>query len=274
MDNVPTQTAGSSEILASDWNTYVQGNFDSIKFGHVVVADNAAKSALSVAEGTMVYQTDNQKVFVYSGSAWVEVIDLDRAGALPETSPGHLIVADNTAKSALVASEGMMVYQTDNKRLYLFNGSSWVLADTPSAASVNARMGATVTFNNQSTFALFGRAELRTSFTKKYTSSSVLCTLSASLVELNSGLAQEFAMGMYNPTSGSSEIACGYIDGAGTSRRQFSGTNIIWSGLAAGTYTVEPAFRDKSAASSFVFQGGGVYNSLNCNISYTLIEVN
>jgi hypothetical protein len=126
MDGVPTQTEGVSEILASDWNTFVRDNFDAIKFGHVTVADDSAKSSLSVAEGTMVYQLDNQKVFVYSGSVWVEVADIDRAGGLPETSPGHLIVADNTAKSALSATEGMMVYQSDNNKVFVYNGSSWV----------------------------------------------------------------------------------------------------------------------------------------------------
>lgn len=90
MDSVPTQTSGVSEVLASDWNTYVRDNFDAIKFGHVVVANDAAKSALTVAEGTMVYQSDNNKVFVYSGSAWVEVNNLSNAGALETTVAGQL----------------------------------------------------------------------------------------------------------------------------------------------------------------------------------------
>jgi len=81
MDGVPTQTEGVSEILADDWNTYVRDNFDSIKFGHLVVANDGVKSALSVDEGTMVYQEDNQKVFVYSGTSWVEVNDLGNTGA-------------------------------------------------------------------------------------------------------------------------------------------------------------------------------------------------
>jgi len=81
MDGVPTQTEGVSEILADDWNTYVRDNFDSIKFGHLVVANDGVKSALSVDEGTMVYQEDNQKVFVYSGTGWVEVNDLGNTGA-------------------------------------------------------------------------------------------------------------------------------------------------------------------------------------------------
>jgi microcystin-dependent protein len=91
MDGVPTQSEGVSEILASDWNTFVRDNFDSIKFGHVTVADDTAKSALNVAEGTMVYQLDNQKVFVYSGSAWVEVADLDNASGASDAVVASLV---------------------------------------------------------------------------------------------------------------------------------------------------------------------------------------
>jgi hypothetical protein len=90
MDNVPTQTPGTSELLATDWNTYVQGNFDAIKFGHIVVADTAARTALgNVAEGVMVYQADNQKLYVNSDGItanWVEVHDLDSNSALPSGS--------------------------------------------------------------------------------------------------------------------------------------------------------------------------------------------
>ena len=74
LDGVPSQTAGTSSLLASDWNTYVRDNFDSIKFGHVVVADNTAKSAISAVEGIMVYQSDVDTLFLYTGSAWVEAV--------------------------------------------------------------------------------------------------------------------------------------------------------------------------------------------------------
>jgi microcystin-dependent protein len=75
LDGVPSQTAGVSSLLASDWNTYVRDNFDSIKFGHVVVADNTAKSAISAVEGIMVYQSDVDTLFLYNGSAWVPAVD-------------------------------------------------------------------------------------------------------------------------------------------------------------------------------------------------------
>jgi len=75
LDGVPSQTAGVSSLLGSDWNTYVRDNFDSIKFGHVVVADNTAKSAISAVEGIMVYQSDVDTLFLYTGSGWVEAVD-------------------------------------------------------------------------------------------------------------------------------------------------------------------------------------------------------
>jgi microcystin-dependent protein len=75
LDGVPSQTAGVSSLLASDWNTYVRDNFDSLKFGHVVVADNTAKSAISAVEGIMVYQSDVDTLFLYNGSGWVKAVD-------------------------------------------------------------------------------------------------------------------------------------------------------------------------------------------------------
>lgn len=86
LDGVPSQTAGSSGVIASDWNTYVRDNFDALKFGHLVVADSTARSALgAVGEGTMVYQSDNQKLYIYN-AGWVEVHDLDNAGGLSDVA--------------------------------------------------------------------------------------------------------------------------------------------------------------------------------------------
>jgi microcystin-dependent protein len=68
MDGVPTQSAGTSEVLASDWNTYVRDNFDAIKFGHVVCTSSTRPSG--IAEGTMIYETDTNLVYLYSGSGW------------------------------------------------------------------------------------------------------------------------------------------------------------------------------------------------------------
>ena len=80
LDNVPTQTAGTSPVLASDWNTYVRDNFDSLKFGHVVVSSFA--SLPSAAEGTMAYVADTNKIFMFNGSAWCEIFDLDNVASV------------------------------------------------------------------------------------------------------------------------------------------------------------------------------------------------
>ena len=87
LSNVPFQTAGVSELLASDWNTYVRDNFNAVKFGHLLVADSSERTGLSAAEGTMVYQLDAQKLFVNrdgTSGGWVEVSDLDNAGGVSD----------------------------------------------------------------------------------------------------------------------------------------------------------------------------------------------
>jgi microcystin-dependent protein len=80
MNNVPTQSAGSSGVVASDWNTYVRDNFDAIKSGHVVCTSSTRPTG--VDEGTMIYESDTQKVLIYN-AGWVEVMDLDNTGAAP-----------------------------------------------------------------------------------------------------------------------------------------------------------------------------------------------
>jgi microcystin-dependent protein len=80
MNNVPTQSAGSSGVVASDWNTYVRDNFDAIKSGHVVCTSSTRPTG--VDEGTMIYESDTQKVLIYN-AGWVEIHDLDNTGAAP-----------------------------------------------------------------------------------------------------------------------------------------------------------------------------------------------
>lgn len=137
MDNVPTQTAGTSELLASDWNTYVRDNFDAIKYGHIVVADATAKTNLgNVAEGTMVYQSDNNKVYVNSNGTtanWVEVVDLDNTGgvsdaAAPFLAPVGVLMpyAGASAPSGWLLCDGSAVSRTTYSGLWdvLRNGTS------------------------------------------------------------------------------------------------------------------------------------------------------
>jgi microcystin-dependent protein len=71
LDNVPTQTAGSSEVLASDWNKYVRDNFDALKFGHLVVGGSPS---FTPDAGTMVYRSDRREIQVYDGNDWIPQI--------------------------------------------------------------------------------------------------------------------------------------------------------------------------------------------------------
>lgn len=49
--------------------------------GHTVCTSSTRPS--SVVEGTVIYETDSNKMLVYDGSSWVEVSDLDNTNAFP-----------------------------------------------------------------------------------------------------------------------------------------------------------------------------------------------
>jgi len=128
MNNVPTQTDGVSGVLAADWNTYVRDNFDAIKFGHIVCTSGTRPS--SVAEGTMIYETDTNKVLVNSSAtstpSWVEVNDLDNAGGIADAMRfGHVVCTSSTRPTTNL-SEGFMIYETDTDKALIYNGSAWV----------------------------------------------------------------------------------------------------------------------------------------------------
>jgi hypothetical protein len=79
MDGVPTQSSGVSEVLASDWNTYVRDNFDAVKYGHLRCTSSTRPS---VEAGTMVFETDTSRIIVYNGFAWVVVADLSNSASV------------------------------------------------------------------------------------------------------------------------------------------------------------------------------------------------
>jgi hypothetical protein len=66
-----TVTAGQT-LAASFWNEQVR---DNMMAGHPIVTSSTRPS--SPFEGQMIYETDTQKSLIYSGSAWVEIVDLD-----------------------------------------------------------------------------------------------------------------------------------------------------------------------------------------------------
>jgi len=276
---------GTAWVEAVDTVSLVDSAVETVKINDLAVTTGkiaaSAVTSAKIADDTIVNADVNSaaaiaysKLNLASSVTSADIVDgTIVAGDISSTYPGHQVLT-TTQKNALTGViTGTMVFDSDTASLEVYNGSAWVHVVSPSAVGLTVNFPSNVTFNNQSSFALFGLAGLRSTFVKRYTSTSVLVTLSVGAVELSSGLAQQYALGMYNPTSGSVEIGRQYSFGAGTSYSTFSGSNVMWSGLAAGTYTVEPAFREFAASSSFIFRNGG-YNAVSSAMSYTLLEVN
>jgi len=127
MDGVPTQTAGVSEILANDWNTYVRDNFNSIKFGHVVCTSSTRPTG--IAEGTMVYETDTNLIYVYNGASWSQN-NLTPVGMI---SP----FAGSSAPDGWLLCDGSAVSQTTYAALFAVVGSTY---DVTSPGAGNFRV--------------------------------------------------------------------------------------------------------------------------------------
>jgi microcystin-dependent protein len=127
MDGVPTQTEGVSEILASDWNTYVRDNFDTIKHGHVVCTSSTRPSG--VAEGTMIYESDTNLIYVYNGSSFTQN-NLTPVGML---SP----FAGSSAPDGWLLCHGQAVSQTTYAALFALIGSTY---DVTSPGAGNFRV--------------------------------------------------------------------------------------------------------------------------------------
>jgi microcystin-dependent protein len=127
MDGVPTQTAGTSEILASDWNTYVRDNFDSIKSGHIVCTSSTRPSG--VQEGTMIYETDTNLIYIYNGFSFTQN-NLSPVGML---SP----FAGSSAPDGWLLCHGQAVSQTTYATLFALIGSTY---DVTSPGAGNFRV--------------------------------------------------------------------------------------------------------------------------------------
>jgi hypothetical protein len=206
MDAVPTQTAGVSELLASDWNTYVRDNFDSIKFGHVVCTSGTRPTG--IAEGTMIYETDTQKVLVYNGSSWVEVNDLDNLGGV-----------SNNALLKTVAKNRVAVNSS---------GSSW---SNPTSFTEIPQSD--------------DRSALNISFVKLGgADTNLVINVSGSAI-LTSGISQTLTWGV-RVASTSYTVAAIIFPGA-VARVFWGGTTMI-TGLAAGTYSIDPMLKSQTAA--------------------------
>lgn len=260
MDSVPTQTAGTSELLASDWNTYVRDNFDSIKFGHVVCTSSTRPTG--IAEGTMIYETDTQKVLVYSGSSWIEINDLDSVGGVSAAVEPFLtrrIFTTEAARDAAITSpvEGQEAYLTASSVASasggdagtptgintVYNGSSWVCTTPIGAKTTNAAWTTSTTF----TTTLSGSPGTNPSVT--------LTTGTMAIVSYSVFM---------NHTSGSTAIMCFSVSGATTRAAQESesvyttssarsgfGRTIIVTGLTAGSNTFSLSYRTSGGTAEY-----------------------
>jgi microcystin-dependent protein len=122
MNNVPTQSAGSSGVVASDWNTYVRDNFDAIKSGHVVCTSSTRPTG--VDEGTMIYESDTQKVLIYN-AGWVEVMDLDNTGAAPAALVPFLAPVGSIMQFAAASEPSGWVFCTGQELAIGSSGSTY-----------------------------------------------------------------------------------------------------------------------------------------------------
>ena len=77
--------------------------------GHgVEIIPSALQRPTSPAEGTLIYQLDNHKSFIYNGSSWIEINDLDNTGAASDGLITALTGKMNTG--SYISAHGGLVY--------------------------------------------------------------------------------------------------------------------------------------------------------------------
>ena len=259
MDAVPTQTAGTSELLASDWNTYVRDNFDSIKFGHVVCTSGSRPTG--IAEGTMIYETDTQKVLVYSGASWVEISDLDNSGAASDGVNAFLtrrIFTTEAARDAAITSpvEGQEAYLTaptipaavsgtggttivPTGVTTIYNGSAWVC--TTPVGVFNGGSSNTVTSSSYTDATWGGTAMTVTA----ETGTTAMVSLTARMFAPTGAF---FFAAVKPPNANSADTYAISAQSDGGSNTPLFGGTFIFTGLTAGSNTFKIQLRNNGAA--------------------------
>jgi microcystin-dependent protein len=148
MASAPTQTSGSSPILASDWNTFVRDNFADIRAGHVVCTSGTRPSSGLIA-GTMVFETDTGKIMVYTGSVWVEVVNLGTVSAAPAAPVGSPIgevtaFAGGSAPTGWLLCDGSAVSRTTYANLFAVCSTTYGVGDGSATFNVPNLAGRSV----------------------------------------------------------------------------------------------------------------------------------
>lgn len=261
MDGVPTQTAGTSELLASDWNTYVRDNFDSIKFGHVVCTSSTRPTG--IAEGTMIYETDTQKVLVYSGSSWIEINDLDSVGGVSAAVEPFLtrrIFTNESARDTAITSpvEGQEAYLTASTVataaggdtaiptgiITVYNGSSWVCITPVGSKTTNTGTTTSLSF----TTSLSGSPGTNPSVTLTTgTTAIVSYSMGTSVSGANTTVGNFSVSGA--TTRAAQEDESVYTQDANT---RGLGRTIVVTGLTAGSNTFALSYRTSGGTATFL----------------------
>ena len=109
------------------------------------VMTESARDSLSVSaasEGSMVYNTTDNTLDIYNGSAWKQLIDIDTwvsdvsgnytvTGGL-DTSGGTFVATTNAGAPSASSANGAIAIDTTNNKLYFRSGSAWRLASEES----------------------------------------------------------------------------------------------------------------------------------------------
>ena len=125
-----------------------------IESGNSIQLNNAVKiksynaagiAALTPSSGDLIYDSDNSTLKVYTGSAWEAVgssdpLEVDAINAATSGGPislGSSLKLKQYTTAQIDALTGMtdgeMVYDTDVKKIRIYNGSEWLKSDTTSA---------------------------------------------------------------------------------------------------------------------------------------------
>lgn len=183
------------------------------------------------------------------------------------TTNGFVICTSSTRPSA--PWPGLHIYETDTGAVLFWDGSAWkrTSGNIPHSGAVRRQFAADIALSNPTTYTRMSAGADRTAlslpFTKYRADTKLILALTGTCY-ISSGAAQEFYIGL-TPDANTTkwDVAEGYFS-ATNAHTIASGFNEI-TGVAAGSYTVEPIFKTAGAAALKTFAG-------NDNLAFTVAE--
>lgn len=132
LDNVtsaiPSQTAGSSPILADDWNNYVKAGLTSLAGGHLICSSGQMSGA-ALSAGMMFFDTGTNQLKLYNGSSWVVLFDISAStsAAFPVSTPVGMIspFAGGAAPTGWLLCDGSLQPTSNYTALYAVIGTTY-----------------------------------------------------------------------------------------------------------------------------------------------------